>query len=161
MSQNIVSMELSTEQWAQLDAALTTIEQLLSGLVSLTPDERVRMIKMGDASEAFCRKALDVMGENPIVLAGNFDLPEMRRDLATRDALGARRVRLARLLEKANDTTMALGSDVMAGALEGYAFLKIAGKGEGLHGLRKVLSRRFEGGGRKPDTAVARVVEPA
>ena len=161
MSQNIVSMELSTEQWAQLDAALTTIEGLLAGMVSLTPEARQRMLKMGDASEAFCRKALDVMGENPTVLAGNFDLAEMRRDLATRDALGSRLVRLSRLFEKANDTTMALGSDVMAGALEGYAFLKIAGKGEGLHGLRKVLSRRFDGGPRKAETVVRAVPEPA
>lgn len=153
MSQNIVSMDLSTEQWATLDAALTTIEQTLSSLVSLTPDERMRMIKMGDGSEAFCRKALDVMGENPSVLAGNFNLPEMRRDLATRDVLGPRLVRLTRLVEKANDTSMALGSDVMAAALEGYAFLKIAGKGEGLHGLRKTLSKRFDNGGRRVEAA--------
>jgi len=28
--------------------------------------------------------------------------------------------------------------------LEGYAFLKIAGKGEGLNSLRKMLSARFD-----------------
>ena len=151
MSQNRISMELSTEQWASLDAALTTIEQLLAGMVSLTPDERVRLIKMGDGSEAFCRQALDVMGENPNVLPRNFDLEETRRDLATHDALRPRLMRLSRLVEKAGDTDMALGSDVMTAALEGYAFLKIAGKGEGLHGLRKVLSKRFEQGARKTE----------
>jgi hypothetical protein len=42
----------------------------------------------------------------------------------------------------------------MASALEGYAFLKIAGKGEGLHGLRKDLSRRFENNGPRRDATV-------
>jgi len=71
----------------------------------------------------------------------------MRRDLAAHDALNTRLVRLQRVMEKANDTEMALGSDVMVTALEGYAFLKIAGKGEGLHGLRKTLEKRFENNG--------------
>ena len=39
---------------------------------------------------------------------------------------------------------MALGSDLMVNALEGYAFLKIAGKGEGLDALRKMMSARFD-----------------
>ncbi|MCI4568949.1 hypothetical protein [Lysobacter sp. CFH 32150] len=65
------------------------------------------------------------------------DIEEMRRDLAAHDALNTRLVRLQRVMEKANDTEMALGSDVVVMALERYAFLKIAGKGEGLHGLRR------------------------
>jgi hypothetical protein len=55
----------------------------------------------------------------------------------------------------------ALGSDVMVAALEGYSFLKAAGKAEGVDGLRKLLSRRFEGNGRKAETVVAPVAEPA
>lgn len=60
-----------------------------------------------------------------------------------RTQLRPRLVRLTRLFERANDTHMALGSDLMSNALEGYAFLKISGKGEGLGGLRKTLSARF------------------
>ena len=52
-------------------------------------------------------------------------------------------MRLARLHERAEDTQTALGSDLMTNALEGYAVLKVAGKGEGLDGLRKMLSARF------------------
>ena len=64
-------------------------------------------------------------------------------------------VRLARLLEKAHDTDTALGSDVMVSALEGYAFLEAAGKGEGIDGLRKLFSKRFEDGPRREDAAPA------
>jgi hypothetical protein len=161
MSQNMISMDLDATQWAAVDGALTTLERELSGMAALTPDQRMRLIKMGDKSEAFCRQALDVMGENPGVLPGNLDMAEVRRDLATHDALRPRLVRLTRLLEKANDTDMALGSDVMSAALEGYAFLKIAGKGEGLHGLRKVLSQRFDNSGHKAETVPPPVAQPA
>ena len=55
-----------------------------------------------------------------------------------------RLIRLARLQARADDTAMALGSDLMTNALEGYAFLKIAGKGEGLDHLRKMMLARFD-----------------
>lgn len=143
MSQNVISMSLTAEQWAATDAALTALEQNLVGLLSLSATERSRMVKMGDKSEAFCRQAVDVMGENPGVLPVKFDMAELRRDLAMHDALRPRLMRLERLFEKANDTDIALGSDVMSASLEGYAFLKIAGKGEGLESLRRSLSARF------------------
>ena len=38
---------------------------------------------------------------------------------------------------------MALGSDLMTASLEGYAVLKVAGKGAGLDGMRQMLSERF------------------
>ena len=94
-------------------------------------------------------------------LPRDFDVDEMRRDLASHDALHARVVRLQKLLEKAHDTDTALGSDVMVAALEGYAFLKAAGKAEGVDALRKLLGRRFDGNGRKAETVVRPVAEPA
>lgn len=155
MSQNLVSNHLDAAQWSAVDQAIDTLEQALAGmLLALTPDDRQRVVKMGDGSVAFCRKALDVMAENSGLLPRSLDIAEMRRDLAAHDALNARMVRLTRLVEKGRDTDMALGSDVMASALEGYAFLKIAGKGEGLHGLRKDLSRRFENNGPRRDAPV-------
>ncbi|WP_426399460.1 hypothetical protein ACN9M1_24510 [Ralstonia sp. R-29] len=46
-----------------------------------------------------------------------------------------------------SDSQLALGSDVMSAALDGYAFLKRAGKGEGLDMARKSLSVRFSRNG--------------
>lgn len=55
---------------------------------------------------------------------------------------------------------MAVGSDLMTNALQGYAFLKIAGKGQGLDEMRKMLSARFArskagGGNPAPEPAAA------
>jgi hypothetical protein len=159
MSQSLVDTHLAAEQWAVVDQLITQLEQALAPLlVALAPDDRRRVVRMGDGSEAFCRKALDAMTENSALLPRNLDVEEMRRDLASHDALNARNVRLSRLLEKVRDTDTALGSDVMACALEGYAFLKIAGKSEGLSGLRRELGKRFENNGPRraePADAVA------
>ena len=43
----------------------------------------------------------------------------------------------------------------MACALEGYAFLKIAGKGEGMDGLRRDMGKRFENNGPRREAPAA------
>ncbi len=47
---------------------------------------------------------------------------------------------------------MALGSDVMTTALEGYALLKVLGKGSGLDALRQGIAARFSSAPRKSKT---------
>lgn len=148
MSQNIATTHFGMEQWQAVDTALDSLEGALAPmLVPLDAISRRRLVKMGDASEAFCRKSRDAMGKNRGLLPPSLDVDEMGRDLDTHDALNARLVRLVQLVEKIQDTDMAPGSDAMVAALEGYAFLKIAGKGEGLDGLRRELGKRFAGYG--------------
>ncbi|MFD0740398.1 hypothetical protein ACFQZQ_14025 [Lysobacter koreensis] len=155
MSQNLASKHFDDAQWSGVDQAIAALEQSWGPvLVALNGTaQRRSLIKMGDGSEAFCRKAFDVMRENADLLPRNLDLAEMGRDLASHDALNARLQRLTRLLEKVRDTDMALGSDVMVAALGGYAILKVAGKGEGLDAVNRDLGKRFEGNG-------PRAVEP-
>ena len=98
---------------------------------------------MGHKSEAFCREALELLSNNPGVLPANFSLQEMRRDLTGFDTLRPRVARMDKLLERMRDSQLAMGSDLMSAALEGYTYLKVAGKGEGLEGARRVLSTRF------------------
>lgn len=143
MSQNLVNLKLSDESLSAIDMALDTLDKELSGLVTLLPSQRRQLTKMGDKSEAFCRAALDIFKRQPDVLARNFDLEGFAQDMAALEALRPRMLRLTVHLERATDTEMALGSDLMNCALDGYAFLKVAGKGEGLDALRKMLSARF------------------
>ena len=160
MTQNLVTSHLTQEQWVAVDEALVRLQESLQPLlVAVSPSTKKMMMKMGDASEAFCRQALGVMEQNAALMPRGLDLTEMRRDLQSHDELNLRLVRLTRLLEQARDSEMALGSDVMASALEGYAMLKAVGKGEGVEALKRMLSKRFdttprpkpeEGGGTSP-----------
>ena len=150
MEQNLVAAHPTAEHWAELDAAIAKMQELLQPmLVAMTPAAKKSLVKMGDGSEAFCRKALEVMEENAALIPHGFDLAEMRQDLATHDALYARVLKLTQLLEQARNAEMALGSDVMVSALEGYAVLKAVGKGDGVEALKKLLGRRFAMGPRE------------
>lgn len=150
MTQNLISLNLSEADLMAVDSALAVLEEKLSGLISLSPDQIRGLSKMGDKSEAFCRQTLTLLAQNPGVIPPNFDFAEAQRDLANLDALRGRFVRLRRLTEKAGNSEIALGSDIMNAALEGYALLKVAGEGQGIEALRQGISARFTRRSRSP-----------
>lgn len=143
MAQNLISLQLSQEQLTQADQALSTLEQILSGLISLPAEDRRRLTKMGQKSEVFCRQALSVLVGNPQIVPPSLDIAEASQDLKALDQLRPLLQRLARLSERGTDTEMALGADLMEVALEGYALLRVSGKQQGLDGLRKELGSRW------------------
>ena len=143
MSQNLISLTLSDEQLAAVDQALSSLEAALTGLIALDPDTRKGLSRMGPKSEQFCRQTLSVLTDNPQVVPASIGLAEALVDLQTLDRLRPRLNRLRKLAERADDSEVALGSDVMSLALEGYALLKVAGRNQGLEALRRELSGRF------------------
>lgn len=143
MPQNMISLAWTDTELAGMDQALTGLETLLEGLASLTATQVRSLNKMGDKSEAFCRQTINILAMNPQILPQNFNLAEVQNDLRALDQLRPRLARLRRLTERAEDTSIALGSDLMVAALEGYALLKVSGKNQGLESLRQELSVRF------------------
>lgn len=149
MSQNLINLTLSDTQLSAVDQALSDLETQLAGLIALTTDQRRGLARMGDKSEAFCRQAMSVLSQNPQVVPPSLQLAEAQADLVALDQLRPRLQRLQRLTERAADTELALGSDVMSVALQGYALLKVVGKNQGLESLRKELGSRFVKGPRQ------------
>ena len=98
---------------------------------------------MGDKSETFCRQTLNVLMQNPQIVPPSVNVRGAEADMVALDRLRPRLQRLQRLTERATDTEIALGSDVMNCALQGYALLKVSGKNQGLEGLRRELGTRF------------------
>lgn len=143
MSQNLVSLNLTDADYTEIDRLVGQLEEKLGSLISLSTGDRRSIMKMGDKSEAFCRQTLNLLAQNPQIVPASLDLGEAQRDLGSLDALRKRTARLRQLLGKADDTEMALGSDVMSASLEGYALLKVMGKGSGLDALRQNISARF------------------
>ncbi|WP_374241428.1 hypothetical protein [Zoogloea sp.] len=149
MPQNIVSLTVSPERLAAVQQALASLEASLADLVELSVDQRIELVKMGPRSEAFVREGLTVLEANPELLPRSFDLEEMRRDLTALDTLRPLFHRLRRLTARADDTEMALGSDLSEAVLDGYRFAKAGGKGVALDALRAAAASRFGGGGTK------------
>jgi hypothetical protein len=151
-SQNLVSLSLSDAQLSVIDQSLTDLETQLSGLIAMNAAQRKSLARMGDKSESFCRQTLNVLAQNPQVVPPSVALQEGLADLEALDRLRPRLQRMLRLTERAADTETALGSDVMNVALQGYALLKVAGKNQGLEGLRRELGSRFAKSARQVET---------
>lgn len=143
MSQNLVDFQIDTSVLDPLDAAILQMENSLARLISLTPEQRRGLTKMGEKSEAFCRAALNVAQQHAVIMARDFDIEGFQRDQQTLDLLRPRILRIAHLYQRVTDTEMALGSDLMAAALEVYGVLKVAGKGKGLDEARRNLGARW------------------
>lgn len=143
MAQNLISLAFTEADLAAIDGALATLEEKFSTLISLQPAEVRALAKMGDKSEAFCRQTLTILEQNPQIVPPSLNLPEALNDLRALDHLRPRLARMDRLSKRADDTFIALGSDILTAALEGYALLRISGKGLGLETLRQGLSTRF------------------
>ena len=146
MSQNLISLALTADQLTAIEGALVTLEQNMSGLIALQPAQRRALIKMGDKSEVFCRQTLKLLQQNPQVVPPSLSVDEAQADLAAYDQIDTFLLRLARLSERAQDTSTALGSDLMSFALEGYGLLRVSGKNQGLEDLRRELGARFARG---------------
>ena len=158
--QNLVTLNLTAEQITAVNAALTELEKQLAGLVSLPIATKRALKKMGPKSEAFCRQTLRVLEQNPQIVPPNVGLADRIANLAMLDALRPVLVRLSRLSERASDTDIALGSDVMTAALQGYSLLKVIGRTEGLESLRQSLGERFAKTSRQAQPAPGPVPTP-
>ncbi|KRG40263.1 hypothetical protein ARC78_12755 [Stenotrophomonas pictorum JCM 9942] len=142
-TQNLISLTLTDDQLQAVDQALSDLEAQLTGLVAMTTAQRRKLARMGDKSEAFCRQTLSMLAQNPQVVPATLNVADAVSDLQALDRLRPRMQRITRLAERASDTEIALGSDVVRCALDGYAILKVAGRNQGLEGLRRGLSSRF------------------
>ena len=151
MTQNLVSITFVPADIEAVDTMLTALEDKLGALITLSADERRKAIKMGDKSEAFCRQTELVLRQNPGIVPGNFDLAGFQQDIDALDALRPRLQRLRTLTDRADDTELALGSDIMSAAYDGYALAKVGGKGTALDTLRASMQTRLS---RKPRSVV-------
>ena len=155
MSQDLVSLQFAPADLDAVDSALAVLEAKLEALVTLTATERRKAIKMGDKSEVFCRQTELVLRQNPGIVPSNFDLAGLQEDLTALDALRPRLQRLRALTDRADDTELALGSDILSASLDGYALAKVGGKGTALDTLKDAMQTRLSRKPRKPGTPVA------
>jgi len=149
MTTNQISATMTQADRDAVLAAVATIKEKLPFLMDLTPEQRKSLPKMGDKSQAFVNKSLEVATQNPDFLPRSFDLEEMKRDVELFQALYSVFLSLTQLQELVDDTVMAVGSDAYAAALVVYNFAKASGKGSGLDAVADEMGKRFARKSRK------------
>lgn len=144
MPQNLIDLSFSDEQLRAIDGALAVLEANLAGLIALTAEQRHRVHKMGSASEPFCRRTLSLLVQNPRIVPPSVPVGDVHADLQALDHLRPRSTRLKQLMRRVLDSEMALGSDAMGVAMDGYRLIKVVGPREGLGDALRDLESRFQ-----------------
>jgi hypothetical protein len=155
MITNRVSATLSTADQEAVISAIEVIEQKLPFLIDLATAERVQMAKLGDKTEAFVRKAVEIASQHSGLLSETL-LGELVKDAELRAALGPIQLAIDRLQKRVDDTVTQLGAEAYAAARTVYAVSKTPFAEAALRTATGDLSKRF---GRRQRVAPA--PEPA
>jgi hypothetical protein len=142
-----ISATLTQKERDAVLQAISTIKEKLPFLVDLSNEERKALPKMGDKSRAFVSKALEIATQNPEFLPRSFDLEEMRKDVQLFEALYPVLLALTQLQELVDDTSLAVGSEAYAAALQVYNYAKASEQTAGLDAVVEEMGQRFA---RKP-----------
>ncbi len=159
-----ISASISPEKLQEIKTAIALLDANMPFLISLTPDERRKRVKMGDKSLAFVSNSLNVTQNNADVVPASFNIAEFSRDYQLTIALTEVLNLLEQLSEKVDDTLMAVGSESMASSLLVYDYVKTAAKHTpGLKSVADQLGERFKAMGNrraKPEPSTAQAISP-
>lgn len=123
--ENLISVQFSDAELAQLDTALSTIAQVLQGkTVNLTPEQRQQYGSIAEQNKLFVNKAKNYMEQYPEHVPGFLDKAEFDRDFSARTQIEQRLQRLANLTEQLGDTKILLDHDNWYNALTFYRNIK-------------------------------------
>jgi hypothetical protein len=145
MAYQNITATLSDKDIQEIKTALQTIQQKLPFLITLSVEERRKLVKMGDKSLAFVKNSLTAAQSNGDILPASFDLDEFVRDYQLATTLTELLIGLRQLTEQVDDTLMAVGSEAMTSSLTVYDYVKTAAKKTpGFKSLAEQLGERFK-----------------
>jgi len=150
---NIDATLSDTDRTAIL-GAINLITAKLPFLINLTPGERMALPKMGNLTQSFVAKALEIATHNPQFIPPYVDVEAMAKDYEIALRFQGIEMQVASLLEKLSDTSLAAGSEAYVTALTIYNSLKAASKinAPGAKALVAELAERFSVPG-NPETS--------
>lgn len=116
---NRISATLAAGAITAINGAIATIRTNLPFLMSLTPEERKKLPKLGDGRVALLEDALPLMVANPDLVPSYTQIAEVTKDGDLRDALDPIFNSIATLCQDVEDTEMIVGSELY-NAIRGF-----------------------------------------
>ena len=145
MSYQNIAAALSPQDIQEIKAALQTVQKKLPFLITLSTEERRKLVKMGDKSLAFVNNSVTAAQSNREILPATFDVEELVRDYQLATTLTELLISVQQLAEQVDDTLMAVGSEAMTSGLTVYDYVKTASKKTpGLKTVAEQLGERFK-----------------
>jgi len=145
MAYQNIAATLSPQDIQEIKAALQTVQKKMPFLITLSTEERRKLLKMGDKSLAFVNNSVTAAQSNREILPSTFDVEELVRDYQLATALTELLISVQQLAEQVDDTLMAVGSEAMSSSLTVYDYVKTASKKTpGLKTVAEQLGERFK-----------------
>lgn len=153
--ENKVTGSLNPDSIQKIADSFTNIRAELPFLITLTPAESKRLMRMEAGRADFVSKAAMIARENAQLVPQFFELEEMEKDLNLCQVLDVMVANTTKLLHQLQDTRDQAGHEAYNSGLEIYATTKRA-MAKGIPGAQVAyneLSIMFEGKGRpaKPE----------
>ncbi len=146
-----ISTTLSDADVQEIKTAIKTIQQKLPFLITLSIEERRKLLKMGDRSLAFVNNSLTAAQSNQNILPTSFNVEDFVKDTRLAASLTEILTSLRQVTEQVDDTLIAVGSEAMTSSLTVYDYVKTAAKKTpGLKALSEQLGERFKAIKAKP-----------
>ena len=120
MAYQNITASLSPQDIQEVKAALQKVQQKLPFLITLSTEERRKLVKMGDKSLAFVNNSVTAAQSNPEILPATFKVEELVRDYQLAAVLTELLISIQQLTEQVDDTLMAVGSEAMTSSLTVY-----------------------------------------
>jgi len=124
MEQNLVDAELNQTDSDAIITSLVAVNSKLPFLISLTPEEKSSLFKMGNGYKPFIEKAANAISSHPEIMPGTFSAEAFKKDSDLIKALEPIRVKLELLYQSVEDTLTAIGSDAIIESLAVYDAVK-------------------------------------
>jgi hypothetical protein len=126
---NIVSFTLSEEELNEINSALDILERiLLPKTISLTPEIRQELLKMGDKTVAFVEKAIEMGDHNPEFVPQFVDLEETKKDFNGVKTIRSVNRRIGAISQRLDDTAMQAGSEAYSACRGIYGQIQMIAK---------------------------------
>ncbi|MCX7006945.1 MAG: hypothetical protein NTY53_06805 [Kiritimatiellaeota bacterium] len=125
---NRISAVLADADKASILTKLGEIRALLPFLVSLTPDERKKLPKLGDKTSGFDEKCRDYMTQHPELVPSFVDMDEFNKDTTLLERVRELRRLVGTLSQDLSDTELLLGHEVYDVERAYYGNLELAAK---------------------------------
>ena len=147
-NENRISLAISDEVVASVKQHFTDAANLLAPyLISLTPEDKKSLPKVGDKGYSFVTKGNEYLQLPATPAPPYLDIPEISVDLKGYDTLRQILQVIMPTIDRLDDTMTLSGSEAYAGVLAFYNYIKGAAKA-GVPGAQTIyddLSARFPG----------------
>ena len=147
--QNLVDFTPTAAELTAYDAALGVLETFHKKYgAALSEGQRRTIPRLAAENVAEADAALSVAQADDGFLPRNFAVDDFAQDATLHQTLVPRYVRLTRVFEMADDTMVALRSDLYTAMLTVYSYAKGKVSGPGMDRLTAAMGKRFRRPGR-------------